>query len=536
MSTNPVVAIFDATSGVVTDKDGRVTEWRDAREGSGRWKLITASPTSSPLLVSQPTLHPHILFEGAQWLILENHQVNGFKLDYRGEGSVLAIVAKNDKGTAGFHELFGGAGQGPNTQVRFETPTELMVYPVHNFFAIGPSTDRFHSYILRSYKGELEVYQDGVKVNPSRGNSSAKSDAPPAMTHMAAVGCWFSKHALHGRISYISFLDSALKENETQWNDLLSTVARACEQANLGRTFEAVPTDPTPTAAFPPPGAGNGRFLTNPPFSFGNVGLPTNPPAAPLGGMAPTARPARKPKSAWRAVFDGSQSLSRLSSLRDADPRKGSSTGPPTSPDICFLPTKPSLFLLNDGITYRLMRRKADELEGTYGDETIIKSEEAFRDVLSNFLEPSLAKEEVQQWQALWMVASGQNENVLSGIPSEEELLRAYYFRHDASSEQAWAGYCSPHEFVLLHRDSSGECFCHGECALFVSYRDPCAHKRHTDSMLPLYAIPLAYGSYGNEDLAWSSFLPDIEAISGILAEMQKQLKRISRDRIFCSN
>jgi hypothetical protein len=527
------VAIFDAACGVVTTEDNRVTDWRDARHGSGgesgSWTLINRSSPTAPTLVSEPNRRPHILFQGNHWFTLENHEVNGFKLDYHGKGSVLVVVVKNDRGYMGFHELFGGAGRGPNAQVRFESPTELMVYPVHNFFTINPSTDRFHSYVFRSYKGELDVYQDGVQV-PSKSGRPAKSEEPPQSTFMAAVGCWFSKHALHGRISYISYHDSALKENESDWNNLLSTIGRVCDESNAGWTFEAVPTTMPPTA-----NVGNGRFSTNPPPVAWGPAFLTNPTPLPangsVGGSSHPVRVRRKAKPAWRAVFDGSVSLSLLSSLGG----RTDSAGSRTPPDTCFLPTNPSLHMLNDGITYRLMQRKADALEEQYGDETLIKTVDAFCDVLAHYLAPSLATEEIKQWQALWMVASGQNENVLSGIRSGEELLRAYYFRCE-SPEQDWVGYCCPHEFVLLHRDSSGECFAHGECALFVSYRDACAHKRHAESAVPLYAVPLAYGSYGDSDLTWSSFLPDVEAVSGLLAQMQKLLKRTSRDTIFCSD
>eukprot|EP01033_Poteriospumella_lacustris_P017777 gene17777-12734_t len=491
-------------------------------------------------------------------------------MDYEGEGSVLAIVVKNDRGYPGYHELFGSVGRAANAQVRFESPTELMVFPVHNFFTINLSTDRFHSYVFRCYKGGLEVYQDGIEV-PSKSGKPARSSAPLRCTHMAGVGCWFSKFALNGRISYISYHSSALKENESDWSNLLSTIGRVCDESNAGWTFEAVPTVMPPAAAqgqaynefgslgYQPPSAANVLTLGSPPAAFTNppvvvsapafgnhsngAFLPNPPPGSGLFGItapsltgnggvaAPRMRPVGnrpKAKPAWRAVFDGSKSLSLLASLGEADDRTDSAE-PRPSLVTPFLPTSPALYMLNDGITYRFVQSKTDELEEQYGDETLIKTVDAFYDVLSHYFAPSLATEEIKQWQALWMVASGQNENVLSGIPSEEELLRAYYFRYDASDS-------CPHEFVLLHRDSSGECFAHGECALFVSYRDACAHKRLADSAVPLYAVPLAYGSYGDGDLTWSSFLPDVEAVSGLLVQMQKLLKRTSRDKIFCSD
>lgn len=568
------VCVFDPTIGITlnTSGDARlVTSWKDARHASDSlqpeslnstssspfWNLQIFKEEHSPILETKEGCRPHLRFSGNQSLVLETYAQDGFQLDYGNQGSTIAIVIKNDRAVGGFHEIFGGAGSGPNAQIRFESPNELMVYPTHNFFRLAHSPlDEFHSYVFRSQNGKLEVFQDEVALQTRNAASSGVSTADIASTRMAGVGSWFSKHFLQGRIAHIIYYDSALEDSDPEWESLRVNLRNIRFDANAGWEFPAV--DTAPHAVLAP---------TNPPASV------FSPPSPALPGIVANAHggrrvrrsvlddDARLQEKSWANLLTSDKGLVQriLSTHRDYFMRILPSTSAGDTKYEVSLIEPLRKFELDSGdqeIVYSLAVDKLDEFEETFGDEPLIKNLEEYRRVLTEFTDPGMSAVELAQWQVLWLLMD-QNENALSGLASGEGQLRTYYLTAgiDTSAAANTGIVLTPRgtgdepeemgevtQLVLLHRDSSQECVSHGECALFIQSNSPrqsadgeeeeedeeegkeagphVSNWLHADTDLPVSLLPLAYGHYSmGKDLSWETPLV-YQSEDGLLAPL----------------
>lgn len=128
-------AEFDARHGLEMDETGtRVKFWNDSSVGNvgESWRLYSVE-THSPLYEPAPPASdegegiPHLRFLGNEWMVLENSDSNHFELLADEVGSTISVVVQNGRTGEGFHEIFGGAGRGPNAQIRFESPDRVSI-------------------------------------------------------------------------------------------------------------------------------------------------------------------------------------------------------------------------------------------------------------------------------------------------------------------------------------------------------------------------------------------------------------------------
>jgi hypothetical protein len=162
-----------------------------------------------------------------------------------------------------------------------------------------------------------------------------------------------------------------------------------------------------------------------------------------------------------------------------------------------------------------------------------------YYDVLSGYFDPHIDANLAWQWISLW-IATDQNEFVLLGILGEQKLIK-YSIMLDATSSSSSTGIVlhsnstssapqehtmSPTKFTLLHRDSSGECVCHGECAVFISVEDDCADLIHDQTGLPMYLIPIVYGTYSMVmGLTWRTPIDSLLMLD-LIQEIQRVMKK----------
>lgn len=245
----------------------------------------------------------------------------------------------------------------------------------------------------------------------------------------------------------------------------------------------------------------------------------------------------------------------------------------------------PSLKLIDNGTLYSIAEDRIHDFEERFGEEPLMESIDQYYEALSGYFDPAMDKRQILQWIVLWII-SYKNEFVLSGILGEQKLTQYSLVvddRHnhlsttqgttaatavaattdtatraeqivngakclvlqsstnceDSSSTLDHNNICnftgySPTSFSVLHRDSSGECVCHGECAVFINIEDECAELIHKETGLPLYMIPLAYGCYSmGMPLSWKTPIDNVQVMAEWMNELQRVMKKdTARDHI----
>lgn len=121
-----------------------------------------------------------------------------------------------------------------------------MFYPPYNYASLpAATTDGFHTYVFRALQKRLHVFFDGQLITPSSGYP-VDTGAQNA-TAMGSLGCWFSKHGLHGRIAFVSYHEFALADEALHTH--LGRLHELQTLANRGRGNFAMPPAPLLSAA-----------------------------------------------------------------------------------------------------------------------------------------------------------------------------------------------------------------------------------------------------------------------------------------------
>lgn len=189
-----------ADAGVLTDGDD-VMLWEDQSDAGNH---ASAPAESSPQLV-EAALNglPVIRFSGGQWLWLQEPLAL--------EPWTVFIVAKSNHPGSGFHMLLGSGGSQENTQIRFESPTELLIVGPGNGTPvvtsdIGDATIP-HRLTIAYDRALWRVWRDGALASSTPASTTGTMD-------LSTIGAWFSQHPLIGDVAELIVYPVVLTDDE----------------------------------------------------------------------------------------------------------------------------------------------------------------------------------------------------------------------------------------------------------------------------------------------------------------------------------
>ena len=188
----------------VTSNNGFVSEWADLCGPNNNNPAFMTVPSRQPQIVDNALNgFPVLRFDGAQSLRLDT-QVGA-------ETFTVFVVGKNNNPSEGFGMILGPVGTGENTQLRWESGTEILIVSIDSNLAATTSTIGdtrvYHAFSVRFDGSTLNVYRDGNFV-------SAHAITTTGPWRVDQIGAWFSTFFLEGELAEIMVYHRPLSDLE----------------------------------------------------------------------------------------------------------------------------------------------------------------------------------------------------------------------------------------------------------------------------------------------------------------------------------